>query len=121
MLRRGGSGRDTPVVVEDYNLAVGGRRGMTQGLILGPGRRRVRMQGNLLRKLGSNSSILREYMRDRRIVLTLSVPLERHSSGVSFLSFYVHKSFPSPCICVSVIMFFVWLHVKELHPHWLGY
>jgi hypothetical protein len=30
MLRRSGSRRDTPVVVEDYNLAVGGRRGMTQ-------------------------------------------------------------------------------------------
>jgi hypothetical protein len=30
MLRRSGSRRDTPVVVEDYNLAAGGRRGMTQ-------------------------------------------------------------------------------------------
>jgi hypothetical protein len=30
MLRRGGSRRDNPVVVEDYNLAAGGRRGMTQ-------------------------------------------------------------------------------------------
>jgi hypothetical protein len=30
MLRRGGSWRDNPVVVEDYNLAAGGRRGMTQ-------------------------------------------------------------------------------------------
>jgi hypothetical protein len=30
MLRRSGSRRDTPMVVEDYNLAVGGRRGMTQ-------------------------------------------------------------------------------------------
>jgi hypothetical protein len=30
MVRRAGSRRDTPVVVEDYNLAAGGRRGMTQ-------------------------------------------------------------------------------------------
>jgi hypothetical protein len=30
MLRRSGSRRDTPVVVEDYNLAACGRRGMTQ-------------------------------------------------------------------------------------------
>jgi hypothetical protein len=30
MLRRAGSRRDTPVVVEDYNLAAGGRSGMTQ-------------------------------------------------------------------------------------------
>jgi hypothetical protein len=30
MLRRAGSRRDTPVVVGDYNLAAGGRRGMTQ-------------------------------------------------------------------------------------------
>jgi hypothetical protein len=30
ILRRSGSQRDTPVVVEDYNLAAGGRRGMTQ-------------------------------------------------------------------------------------------
>jgi hypothetical protein len=30
MLRRSGSRRDTPVVVEDYNLAAGGRRGMTK-------------------------------------------------------------------------------------------
>jgi hypothetical protein len=30
MLRRAGSRRDTPVVVEDYNLAAGGRRGMVQ-------------------------------------------------------------------------------------------
>jgi hypothetical protein len=30
MLRRVGSRRDTPVVVEDYNLAAGGRSGMTQ-------------------------------------------------------------------------------------------
>jgi hypothetical protein len=30
MLRRSGSRRDSPVVVEDYNLAAGGRRGMTQ-------------------------------------------------------------------------------------------
>jgi hypothetical protein len=30
MLRRSGSRRDTPVVVKDYNLAAGGRRGMTQ-------------------------------------------------------------------------------------------
>jgi hypothetical protein len=30
MLRRSDSRRDTPVVVEDYNLAAGGRRGMTQ-------------------------------------------------------------------------------------------
>jgi hypothetical protein len=30
MLTRAGSRRDTPVVVEDYNLAAGGRRGMTQ-------------------------------------------------------------------------------------------
>jgi hypothetical protein len=30
MLRRDGSRRDTPVVVEDYNLAAGGRSGMTQ-------------------------------------------------------------------------------------------
>jgi hypothetical protein len=63
------------------------------------------MQGNLLGKLGPNSSKLREYVRDSRIVLTLSVLLERHKSGVSFLSFYVHESFPSPCICVSVLIF----------------
>jgi hypothetical protein len=30
MLRRGGSRRDNLVVVEDYNLAAGGRRGMMQ-------------------------------------------------------------------------------------------
>jgi hypothetical protein len=30
MLRRAGLRRDTPVVVEDYNLAAGGRSGMTQ-------------------------------------------------------------------------------------------
>jgi hypothetical protein len=30
MLRRAGSRRDTPVVVEDYNLAACGRSGMTQ-------------------------------------------------------------------------------------------
>jgi hypothetical protein len=30
MLRRSGSRREAPVVVEDYNLATGGRRGMTQ-------------------------------------------------------------------------------------------
>jgi hypothetical protein len=82
----------------------------------GPRRRRVRMQGNLLEKLGPNSSILREYLGDRRIVLTLLVWLERYRSGVSFLSFYVHKSFLSPCFCVSILMFLVWLQVKELHP-----
>jgi hypothetical protein len=74
------------------------------------------MQGNPLGKLGPNSSILREYLGDRQIVLTLLVQLERHRSGVSFLSFYVHESFPSPCVCVSVLMFFVWLQVKKLHP-----
>jgi hypothetical protein len=30
MLQRSGLRRDTPVVVEDYNLAAGGRRGMMQ-------------------------------------------------------------------------------------------
>jgi hypothetical protein len=30
MLKRAGSWRDTPVVVEDYNLAAGGRSGMKQ-------------------------------------------------------------------------------------------
>jgi hypothetical protein len=30
MVRRAGSRRDTPVVVEDYKLAAGGRRGMMQ-------------------------------------------------------------------------------------------
>jgi hypothetical protein len=30
MLRRAGSRRDTPMVVEDYKLAAGGRSGMTQ-------------------------------------------------------------------------------------------
>jgi hypothetical protein len=33
MLRRAGSRRDTPVMVEDYNLAAGGRREMTQSRI----------------------------------------------------------------------------------------
>jgi hypothetical protein len=48
------------------------------------------MQGNLLEKLGPNSSIPREYLGDRRIVLTLLVRLERHRSGVSFLSLSFH-------------------------------
>jgi hypothetical protein len=39
------------------------------------------MQWNLLGKLGPNSCIQREYLGDRRIVLTLSVRLERHKWG----------------------------------------
>jgi hypothetical protein len=65
------------------------------------------MQGNLLEKLGPNSSILWEYLGDRRIVHTLLVRLEIHKNGVSFLSFYVHESFLSACFCVSVLMFFM--------------
>jgi hypothetical protein len=110
MLRRAGSRRDTPVVVEDYNLVAGGRSGMTQTRIdTGSWTQKGKMQGNLLEKLGPNSSILREYLGDRRIVLTLLVRLERHRSGVSFLSFYVHESFLPPCVCVYVLMFFAWL------------
>jgi hypothetical protein len=74
------------------------------------------MQGNILGKLGPNSPILRDYLEKRRIVLTLLVRLERHRSGVSFLSFYVHESFPSPCVCVSVLMFFVWLQGRNCIP-----
>ena len=84
MFRSATSQRERPAV-EDYNLAAGGRRGMTQ-LRIDTGRRRVRMQRKLLVKLGQSFSILQEYLEDRLTVHTLSAQSGRHRSGVSFLS-----------------------------------
>ena len=86
MFQRTTSQRESSVV-EDYNLAAGGRRGMTQPSIdTAPGRRRVRMQRKLLVKFGQSFSILQEYLEDRLTVHTLSARSGRHRSGISFLS-----------------------------------
>ena len=74
-------------MVEDYNLAIGGRRGMIQPKIdTGSWTQKGRNAKEAIGKLGQSFSILREYLEDRLTIHTLSARSGRHRSGVSFLS-----------------------------------
>jgi hypothetical protein len=94
LLRRSGSRRDTPVVVEDYNLAAGRRSGMDQPRIATSswtqkGKNAKEAIGKAWSKFFHIAGVLGR-QADNPFLLVRS---ERHRSGVKFLSFVSHTNY----------------------------
>jgi hypothetical protein len=122
MLRRAGSGRDTPVVVEDYNLAAGGRRGMTQtridiGSWTQKGKNARESIGKAWSKFFQTAGVC-----ERQSDSTYFVSAVRETQKWGEFSFILCSRKFSFALHLRICShIFGWLQVKELHPHWTGY
>jgi hypothetical protein len=117
MLRRAGSWRETPVVVEDYNFAAGGRSGMKQ----------TRIDTGSWTQKGTNAreSIGKAWSKffhtagvtGRQADSPYFVSAVRETQKwVTFFHFMFIKVFFRLAFVYLFSCFFVWLQVKELHP-----
>jgi hypothetical protein len=123
MLRRAGSRRDTPVVVEDYNLAAGGRRGMAQtridtGSWTQKGKNASESIGKVWSKFFHTAGVPGR-QADRPYFV--SAIRETHKWGeFSFILCSRKFSFALRlCICSHVFLY--GCKIRNCIPHWTGY